>query len=110
MPRRNASSSMRRSEEKCPVAIWLDVVEIVVARDLDETRLDETGARHLLEQLRHRRIALQLDTDRFREVTGERPPTRDVVVRIGDGHDVARRPEHPGRLAEVGVAISRCGG
>src|SRR5687768_5226625 len=65
---------------ECPVVIGLNIVEFVVVRDLDDARFDEPGALHLLYQLWDRRIALQFDTDRFREVTGERPPAANVVV------------------------------
>ena len=72
-----------------PVAICLDFVKLVVSRDLDEAWLDETGASHLCEQCWHRRIALQLDADRFRKVAGERPPAPDSVVGIGNGYELA---------------------
>ena len=48
MPKRLLLDEEERGES--PIPICLDIVEIVVARDLDEVRIDETGARHLLEQ------------------------------------------------------------
>src|SRR5918993_766604 len=59
-----------------PIPIRCEVVEIVVVRNLNESRLNETSTRHLRQQVRDRRIALQLDTDRFGGVTGERAATR----------------------------------
>src|SRR5688572_17844168 len=57
---------------ECPVTIGLNIVKIILMRNLDDAWFDKSGACHLIEQLWHRRIALQLDTDRFREVTGKR--------------------------------------